>query len=123
VPEPDLVYRKARETLEPVLRNHGFELAAECYYPEAFGSAHAEFKRTGLRVRLVWDGKDRWLWMSYAPQEGDAHPKPGTYRSIGSPAEEASTPALVLRDGPTAERRIRQLTDQLVAVLDREAAV
>jgi hypothetical protein len=119
VSEPDIVYRRARETLDPILSEKGFTLAAECHYPESFGSADAEYKRRSLRMRLIWDGKDRWLWMTYAPQPGNSHPRSDAYRSLESGEQQAGTPARFLREGPTAEGRIGQLAAQLVAFLDR----
>ena len=119
--EPDAVYRRAREVLEPILWNDGFRLAAECHYPESFGSAHADYKRRGLRLQLNWDGKDRHLWIIYARSEGNTHRD--EYRGLETEPEPVGTPAIFLREGPTAERRIAALAEKLVAFLDREGAV
>lgn len=121
--EPDSVYQQARTTLEPLLEARGFKLAAECHYPEAFGSAHAEYRRRGMRLRLMWDGKDRWLWMTQAPQMNNASPLEDTYRDLETADEEPAPSALMLRQGPVADERIRRLVDRAVAFVDRVSAV
>jgi hypothetical protein len=120
---PDSVYQQARATLEPLLEARGFQLAAECHYPEAFGSAHAEYRRRGMRLRLIWDGKDRWLWMSHAPQANNAMPREDTYRDLEASDAGPAPSALMLRQGPAADGRIRQLIDRAVAFVDRASAV
>ena len=121
--EPDIVFRRAREVLEPILSSKGFTLAAEYHYPEVFGSAQADYKRKGLRLQLVWDGKDRWLWMTYAAPEGNRYPRPEEYRSLEPVSASPVTSAIVLREGEIAERRIAALAERLTAFLDRERAV
>ena len=123
MPEPDSVYQQARATLEPLLEARGFQLAAECYYPDAFGSAHAEYRRRGMRLRLIWDGKDRWLWMTHAPQVENAMPREDTYRDLEASAPGSGLTALTLRQGPVADERIRQLIDRAVAFVDRVSGV
>jgi hypothetical protein len=121
--EPDIVYRRAREILEPILAGRGLALAAECHYPESFGSAQADYKRKGLRVQLIWDGKDRWLWMTYAALEGNRYPRSDEYQSLEPLNDAAATPSTVLREGEAAERRIASLAERLTVFLDRDRAV
>ena len=59
-------FNAAREQIEPVLSAHGFRLTRECFEPESFGSAYAEYRKEGSWLRLIWDGKDAWLWLSVA---------------------------------------------------------
>lgn len=76
-------YQQARERLEAELGAAGYRLAAETFLPDAFGSADAEYVRRGGRLRLIWDGKDRWLWCQVAatPDSG-GHPAPGEWRDL-----------------------------------------
>lgn len=55
------------EHLQPVVQAHGFRLGAvEQDDPHAL----AEFWRKGLRLRLVWEGVERALWVDTAPDAG-----------------------------------------------------
>jgi hypothetical protein len=117
--EPDVVYQQARATLDPLLKARGFQLASECHYPEAFGSAYAEYRRPGMRLRLTWDRKDRWLWMTHASQVDKAIPPDDMYRDLEASDAGALPSALMLRKGPVTDERIRQLVDRAVAFVDR----
>ena len=121
--EPDPVYQYARRVLEPFLAERGFTLAAECHYPEAFGSAHADYRRRGLRLQLIWDGKDRWLWMTYAVQRENIHPQLADFRDLEASQSESLGPIHVIREGPLMEQRVAHLRAKLVAFLDRAPAV
>ena len=114
----DATYLRARDRLEAILDDQGFRLASEYHMPEAFGSAEAEYKRRGLRVRLTWDGKDRWLWFKVAPApETAVHPHPSTWRDLEIQIDAAPTGAY-LRDDTVVERRIQELERALRAYLD-----
>src|SRR5918998_3883710 len=104
--ELDPVYRQARASLDPVLEARGFRLAAECHYPDAFGSAHAEYRARGIRLRLIWDGKDRWLWVTHAPQIDSAIPRDQSYKDLEASGAGSPPSARVLREGPIADERI-----------------
>ena len=114
----DSVYEAARSQLEPLLASAGFRLACETHIPEAFGSAEAEYKRRDLRIRLTWDGKDRWLWCKVASVSGDAHPPPGSWRDLEAAVNMLPSTAH-LRSGPLTEKRIREIKDALCTYLAR----
>ncbi len=59
-------FERARERLLPVLQACGFRLA-QVERPEHDGeNAYAEFFRRGVRLRLVWEGRERALWVESA---------------------------------------------------------
>jgi hypothetical protein len=113
--ELDPVYLQALRELEPVLEQLGFELAAEHHYPDAFGSANAEYRRLGARVELVWDGKDRHLWLRGARVDGRAHASPAAWRDLEAEADGRPHASIVLRLGPVADARIASLAESLRA--------
>ena len=69
-------YVLARQELETILREYGFSLAAEALLPEAAGSAWAEYRRPGARIRLEWDGTNHWLRL----QSSTAGAQPATHQ-------------------------------------------
>ena len=115
----DPVFRTALERLEPVLYKHGLSVAAECHYPEAFGSAYVEYTRRNLRLRLMWDGRDRWLWAQYVRPEGNAHAPSESYLALETelPVEGAQRLSEAL-----AGRRVEELAQRLDAFLGSECA-
>jgi hypothetical protein len=59
-------FERARERLVPVLEAYGFRLA-EVERPAREGeNAYAEYFRRGIRLRLVWEGRERALWVESA---------------------------------------------------------
>jgi hypothetical protein len=99
----DPTCERARARLEAVLDEFDFQLAAEYHLREAFGSAEAEYKRRGLRVRLTWDGRDRSLWFEVAPASGpNVHPLPGAWQDLESASSAASSLGRMLRDEDSA---------------------
>ena len=115
--ELDPVYRTIRDALEPELTAQGFRLASERHDYAAFGSAQTEYYRRGLRLRLTWDGKERWAWVTYAPQPTSAFPRPDTYRDLD--AGRSGLPAIVpsLRTPVEAVARAADLIQGLHTVL------
>ena len=112
----DQVYVQARAAVEAALEQAGYALACECHHPDAFGSAEAEYRGPGRRLRLTWDGKDRWLGLASAPVDGPSHhPAPSAWRSV-EPTR-GSAPSQFLRLGPAADRRIVELEQALRAHL------
>lgn len=61
------LFESAREALLPLMSAHRFRLGALEYES---GNAYAEYWRPGLRLRLVWEGSERSLWMDAAPESG-----------------------------------------------------
>jgi len=61
------LFESAREALLPLMSAHRFRLGALEYES---GNAFAEYWRPGLRLRLVWEGTERSLWMDAAPESG-----------------------------------------------------
>jgi hypothetical protein len=114
------IYLAGRVAIEAVLDSAGFRLASECHYPDSFGSAHAEYRGHHQRVRLVWDGKDRFLGLSVARvTNGSQHPAPDHWQSL-EPVD-AAAPVQFLNPGPGAQKRIAELSEALRSHL--EAAV
>jgi hypothetical protein len=116
----DPVFSRARDTIETVLDSLGYQLAAESHYPDAFGSAHAEYRGHHERIRLTWDGKDRFLGLSVArTASSNQHPGEMDWRPL-EPALPSAT-SQFLRPGPVTEARI---IDLVAAIRDhRKAAV
>ena len=115
----DPVFRTALERLEPVLYKHGLSVAAEWHCPEAFGSAYVDYKRQNLRLRLMWDGKDRWLWAQYVRPEGNAHVPSEGYLALETELPAGSAQRL---SEALAGRRVDELAQRLHAFLGSECA-
>lgn len=65
--DPSTPFAVMLEQLQPLVQGHGFRLAGVDHEgPHAF----AEFWRKGLRLRLVWEGVERALWVDTAPDGG-----------------------------------------------------
>ena len=67
LPEPFL---HADQRLRPLLLDRGFRLVGVDYPERARGNASAEYVHGHLRLRLVWEGEARALWVESARQEG-----------------------------------------------------
>ncbi|MEO6067218.1 MAG: hypothetical protein ABJB33_07305 [Gemmatimonadota bacterium] len=67
LPEP---FVRADRRLRPLLLDRGFRVAGMEYPDRARGSAFAEYVHGYLRLRLVWEGEARALWVESARQEG-----------------------------------------------------
>lgn len=67
---PD-AFLRAREWIDPVLKAYGLRTFGVEQDDEPGGSAFAEYRRAGLRVRLVWEGREQALWVEHA-REVDA---------------------------------------------------
>lgn len=67
LPEPFL---KADQRLRPLILDRGFRLMGIDYPDRARGNAMAEYASGPLRLRLVWEGEARALWVESARQEG-----------------------------------------------------
>ena len=67
LPEPFL---KADQRLRPLILDRGFRLMGIDYPDRARGNAMAEYAYGPLRLRLVWEGEARALWVEAARQEG-----------------------------------------------------
>jgi len=65
--EPPALFEAARERLLPLVLAHGFRPAALEYEG---GHAFAEYWRSGVRLRLVWEGNEQALWVDSAPEAG-----------------------------------------------------
>ncbi len=63
-------FELARQRLLPVLQAYGFRVFS-LEYPDAESPhALAEFHRSELRLRLVWEGDVRAVWLEVARQVG-----------------------------------------------------
>ncbi|HUG27170.1 MAG TPA: hypothetical protein VMK53_02645 [Gemmatimonadales bacterium] len=63
-PTPLPVFDEIRERLLPLVAGHGFRPGP--IEREAV-NAYAEFWRKGVRLRLVWEGNERTVWVETAP--------------------------------------------------------
>src|SRR6187399_1621793 len=78
----DPVMLAIRHVVEAELSRLGFQIASEQFDYDAFRSASFEYWRPGARVRLTWDGKDRWAWVNVAPQLTKAFPPQDSYVDV-----------------------------------------
>ena len=67
---PPHVFEAAKTSLDALLGRMGYAVLPVALAPEAFGSAHAEYRSSNRAVRLVWDGKESALW---AEVDQDGH--------------------------------------------------
>ena len=67
LPDPFL---RADQRLRPLLMDRGFRLVGVDYPERAEGNAMAEYVHGYLRLRVVWEGEARALWVESARQEG-----------------------------------------------------
>src|SRR6185312_17152580 len=106
----DAIYLAARAKLEVVLGQAGFHVAAECHYPDSFGSAQTDYRGRHQCVRLTWDGKDRFLGLSVARVTNTGQRlAPDQWHGL-EPAH-AAAPVQFMQPGPSADARIAELTD------------
>jgi hypothetical protein len=108
-----------RDVVETELERLGFRLSSEQFHYEAFGSAQFEYHRRGTRLRLVWDGKDQWAWISLAPQPTDAFPHPSTYRDIDAPFVKPNSMARFLTTTEQGRARADELIRHLETALSK----
>lgn len=119
----DPVVDHARAVLEPLLERLGFTIATEHYGPEAFGSVHTEYRRRTHRLVLVWDGKDRWLWLKVAPSSPvNGMAAPQSWQDLEG-ALGVVPYGKVLRVGPLAEARVTQLAAAVRRYFHLDAAI
>jgi hypothetical protein len=109
-PEP---FIEARETIEPVLFAGGLRFVAVDHEGGAEGNAFAEYFRRGERLRLVWEGGARALWIETA-RERDAQ-----IISRWTDIEWILAGARLPLNPEVGEERIGQLVMALVEYLQR----
>lgn len=63
-------FDRANDRLKPIVVAHGFRLVSVDRERGKEGHAFAEFFRRELRLRLVWEGRERALWVEAARQAG-----------------------------------------------------
>jgi hypothetical protein len=68
-PAPEAFVR-ADHRLRPLLLDRGFRVVGMEYPTEPGGNALAEYVHGHLRLRLVWEGEARALWVESARQVG-----------------------------------------------------
>lgn len=114
--EPDTdaldLFEAAREQLHPLLLSHGFRLGAVEY--EA-GNAFAEYWRSGLRLRVVWEGTERSLWIDAAPEA--AGQVSGRWQDIEWQLAGERLPL----DRDTTGARVARLLEAVARYMDRGA--
>ena len=109
-------YVLARQELETLLREHGYSLAAEALLPEAAGSAWAEYRRTGARIRLEWDGENHWLRLRVST--AGAQPAPHQWEELEAQPREVPR-VHMLTDPSLAHARVDVLRSALRRHLER----
>ena len=119
----DPVFLQARGALEPLLASKGFSVYGESHHPGSFGDAETEYQRRGLRIRLTWDGKDRWIWLQVAPKDGNRLAKPGEWKDLEIVLGAPATAVGMLRLGTVADRRVEELVAHAREFLDGDPAV
>src|SRR5437016_3075539 len=55
------IFCEIKQKLVAHLPALGFALVEERYFPEAFGSKHAIFRREKEAIRFLWDGREGWF--------------------------------------------------------------
>lgn len=109
--ELDPIYLAARTLVERVLDAAHYRLAGESHHPDTFGSAHAEYYGRHERIRLFWDGRDRYVGLAAAPApSADRMPARDAWRPIDG---DEGPPAYGLVPGAGADARIAALVGAL----------
>lgn len=67
---PGEPFARASLLIGPVLEHLGFQLISREYEEGVEASAFAEYARGALRLRLVWEGQERALWVETARAAG-----------------------------------------------------
>ena len=80
-----------------------FRLAIEHYDAEVLDSVYTEYVGRGRRLRLIWDGRDRWLWIE-AGSQGNEHPAPADCHDLERDVGEAPGRISPVDSQNTAER-------------------
>jgi hypothetical protein len=92
--------------LDPVLHAVGFRLEVDRDHAEAFGSRHCEWRRGAEEIRILWDGKERWLLVEYSPNR------------TAKPIPRRQEIRLVRQDGDESpEDLLRRATPQILAAV------
>jgi len=63
-------FARAEHRLRPLIMDRGFRPVAMEYPDKAGGNAAAEYACGPLRLRLIWEGEARALWVESARQVG-----------------------------------------------------
>ena len=114
----DPVFLAIRDVVERDLDRLGFHLASEKLLCDAFGSVTLEYHRRGTRLKLNWDGKDRWAWISIAPQPTNAYPHPESYRDVDAPFVAPNTMSRFLTTTEQGLARAREQLTRLASAVD-----
>lgn len=67
---PGEPFSRASLFLGPILEGFGFQIVARDYQDGVEASAFAEYSRGALRLRLVWEGTERVLWVEAGRASG-----------------------------------------------------
>ncbi len=106
-------FDRASDRLKPIVVAHGFRLASVERERGKQGHAFAEFYRREMRLRLVWEGRERVLWVEAARQSGSQV----VSRWWDVEWSLAGEPLPLDRD--TSDDRIARLADAVMLYLDR----
>ena len=111
LPEPFL---RADQRLRPLLMDRGFRLVGVDYPDRAQGNAMAEYVHGYLRLRVIWEGEARALWVESARQEGSE------VVTRWSDVEWALAGARQPLDQDLSDGRIERLAAAALTYLDRQ---
>jgi hypothetical protein len=64
-------YYLIKESVEPVLDKLGFVEDFEEVRPDIFGSIHSLWRKLGVSVRLIWDGKEGMGYAQVSQTKGE----------------------------------------------------
>jgi len=106
---PPPLFDTARERLLSLVAGYGFRPARVEYEQD---SAFAEYWGRGLRLRLVWEGREQALWVDVAPEAGGE--VVGRWRDVEWEVAGQKLPL----DQDTTDARVERLLDAVRGCLE-----
>ena len=58
-----LTYERIKSAIDIKLVSRGYNIIAEQYHPEAFGSRYVDWSNNKDAFRFLYDGKDGWFYL------------------------------------------------------------
>lgn len=113
---PSEPFTRASIYLGPLFEAHGFRVVSREYDDGSEASAYAEYALGDVRLRLVWEGDERALWIEAARQSG------GSVISRWTDIEWANAGQRLELDRDLTDQRLETLAQALVTFLGRGQA-
>lgn len=110
---PSEPFTRASILLGPLFEAHGFRVASREYAEGSEASASAEYVLGEVRLRLVWEGGERALWVEVGRQSG------GSMISRWTDIEWALAGERLELDRDLSDARLERLAKAVVAFLAR----